>query len=247
MTTHDLRLHLTTLLDNIDPTTGEVLGEDSALALPTVRDHLEQLLRHLKADPERLPIGDDFLRRATEQLCALGYRPNVEQLTRVLYGSRATADDRLRGLPFFRQFRGQYSRRELLAHVKDFRMRHPDLLEAGRGSRGSGSEYGEVTFFREAAFNTLDDGRRDELRRAVAELPEDRLTEDLPTYQQRARHHHPRAYASWTDAERALLVEAMCYTNDLEELRGLFGRSAASLEREGCRLIWSSRRRAAAA
>jgi hypothetical protein len=58
----------------------------------------------------------------------------------------------------------------------------------------------------------------------------------------RARQRLPRAFEPWSREERALLIEAMCYTNDSERLAPLFGRSAASLRDMGKKLIWNSRR-----
>ena len=67
-------------------------------------------------------------------------------------------------------------------------------------------------------------------------------TDRLPAYMAKARTHLPRSFEPWTREERALLIEAMCYTNDSDKLASIFGRSAAAVREEGKRLIWDSQR-----
>lgn len=65
-------------------------------------------------------------------------------------------------------------------------------------------------------------------------------TENISEYHQKARINHPRAYESWTDAEKELLSKAIEYTNDLDLLSDCFQRGKGAIESTGQRLIYES-------
>ncbi|MEL7159935.1 MAG: hypothetical protein AAFN92_04195, partial [Bacteroidota bacterium] len=126
-----------------------------------------------------------------------------------------------------------------------YQQRYPEQLRNKTSSpRKTVSEpWREVPFFREATFDKLDDDKAAELSRAVTALGLRKTTDRLPEYMARARKHLPRAFEPWTREEQALLIEAMCYTNDADKLAGIFGRSAGSLTKMGQRLIYDSQQR----
>ena len=82
-----------------------------------------------------------------------------------------------------------------------------------------------------------------ELKEKVAALGLKRAPHQLPQFMAKARVNYPRAFEPWTKEERALLTEAMCFTNEIEQLVALFGRSERSIINEGKRLIYASRKR----
>ena len=244
MTTERLLTLTQALRQNTDPETGELFGADSRLLEPEVRRALERLHRVTEADARnRIHIPDGEIRRAAAAVRALGYSPTYRQLSRLFYGSRTTVDDQLRALPFFKRYRGVYSRKILEDHLKDFYRRFPD--ELGKAVPRGQRPWEEVTFFREAAFDQLSEEKAAELAAEVGALPQRKADDAIPPFMRYAREGHPRAFEPWERPERALLVEAMCYTNQLERLSAIFRRSPASLRQEGQRLIWESRQRAA--
>jgi hypothetical protein len=62
-----------------------------------------------------------------------------------------------------------------------------------------------------------------------------------------ARQTYPRSFEPWVREEQALLIEAMCYTNNVEKLAAMFGRSIKSIEATGQKLIWDSQQQALSA
>lgn len=103
--------------------------------------------------------------------------------------------------------------------------------------------YLNLPFFRENNFDNLSDDKAAELAAEVKKLGYTKPTEKLPAFMGRARRNYPRAYEPWSRAEQALLIEAMCYTNDAEKIAKLFGRTAKSVTATGLKLIWDSQQR----
>ena len=79
-----------------------------------------------------------------------------------------------------------------------------------------------------------------ELRGAQPSTLLRRKADRLPEYIARARVNHPRSFEPWTKEEQALLVEAMCFTNNQEKLADIFGRTATSIVLAGQQLIYES-------
>ena len=120
------------------------------------------------------------------------------------------------------------------------------MIQGPRQLRASRDEaWRTVDFFDAGDFDKLSDSKATELYREVEQLGLRKVTENLPDYMARARTHVPRAFEPWTREEKALLIEAMCYTNDCEKLAGIFGRSKSAIRQEGKRLIWNSQQRVA--
>ncbi len=247
MTTDSLLHILSALNQNADPITGEAYGYESRLVEPEVHSALARLIRVVEKDARnQIDISDEEIREAIGQVAQLGYTPTCGQLAKLFYGSRTTVDDGLRGLPFFRRYRGTYSKRLLEDHFKYFRRRFPEELgERPRQRKAGRKVWSEIDYFRTDPFDKLSEEKAYELRQAIHALGFSKDTDRLPAYMQQARCKNPRAYEPWDRIERALLIEAMCYTNSLERLSAVFGRSARSLEEEGQRLIWSNKQRAA--
>ncbi len=100
-------------------------------------------------------------------------------------------------------------------------------------------------FFTEAAYDQLEETHLADWKSQVEALGLRRSTERLPSYLQGARTNFPRSFEPWCGEERAILLEALCYTNRVDRLVAVFGRSAAALEREGKKLIYKSRQKSA--
>lgn len=263
MTVHQLNLLLDALCRNTDPRTGLTYTDRSCLRDPAIRKglrHLKEILADNGVDNSGPP--DRLIREVCHQLRQLGYEPTVEQLSKLLRGSRTVVDGRLRALPHFGHYRGVYTRGEIKEVLADFSSRYP-LVLGGRKSAGKAKrpapepavvvgtpslpseaeeDWQAVDFFAGAPFNRLSAELTADLIARVAALGLRKPTERLPAYMMRARVRLPRAFEPWTKDERALLIEAMCYTNDAEKLAELFGRSPAAMSREGKRLIWKNRK-----
>lgn len=264
MTTDYLTDLLTNLRRGIDPTTGEAFPTaGTPLADPAVGrafgDLLTLIRRPVAVPASDLPgalvagalVPDALVREACGELRSLGYDPTVLQLTKVLIGSRSIVDPNLKAVRGYKQFRGIRSRKEIHDHLLDYSRRHPLELSAAPGSKPAAEPvptreaWRAIDFFRTEAFDKLDRAREVEIRGAVADLGLRKATDRLPAFMATARNNYPRAFEPWTRDEQALLIEAMCYTNRLDKLTGVFGRSANSLEATGQRLIWESKEKRA--
>ena len=242
MTTTALFDILHALGNRTDPRTGEQFAPaDTCLADAGVQRALDQLTRTVvRLSPD---IPDALIMAACADLRALDYRPTVDQLAKILIGSRSIADRNLKGLAVYNRYRGVLTRPRIHTILTDFSRRFPELLyeiAPPRAAAAADRPWREVTFFRDPAFNQLEPAKEAELTAAVSALPVGKDTARLPDYMRTARLRYPRAFEPWGHAEHALLVEAMCYTNDLAVLERVFGRSARSVEGAGQRLIYES-------
>lgn len=245
MNIQEMSIHLDALLANTHPTTGESFGNDSVLHDPDLRRALGAARNHLLAlrqPASSLPAADEIL-AICHTLSQLGYQPTVPQLVKLLLGSRTVVDPTLRALPAYGSYRGWFTRRGLEQFLMPISVKHPQELQAENflEKRPTEAELQDEPFFDEDPFNELSEEKIAELRQELARLGCKRLPESLPTTLQKARSSQPRAYEPWTHAERALLIEAMCYTNQAEPLSAIFGRSPRAIVLEGKRLIFLSR------
>ena len=261
MTAPDLLTLVTALRQQVDPTTGQHFpaGTASVLHQPPVVSALNrlgravQLTQRVEEASAAASIPHELLTTLCGDLRALGYEPTVHQVANVLIGSRKIADGRLRGLPAYARYRGEYTRTFVRQYCLDFANQHPAVLlkrlsgekqqELREHRRAADREWEAVDFFDGPAFDHLDDGKAAELTREVKQLGLRKTDEFLPEYMAVARKRYPRAYEPWTKAEKALLVEAMCYTNRAELLLPVFGRSVNSLVNAGKQLIFASQQR----
>lgn len=243
MTKTELLSHLRSLYAGLEPLTRRPAGEGSCLHVPEVRAALDQILQRLGCTDHRLPsLPAEEIDTLLADLRRLGYTPTVTQVSRVLIGSASVVDAEVRALPAFRRYRGVYPRKTLALALRPWfkpSSQQPVLEDTHAPWEGE-------DFFESGHFDKLEAEKAGQLRREVAELGLQRATEKLPAYMQRARQRLPRSFEPWRREERALLVEAMCYTNDSDRLATIFGRSASAIRREGKRLIWNSRQKAVA-
>lgn len=243
MTTQTLLDLLHTLRANVDPRTGKPVGEDSRLREPDVRRALHQLIRavHEKRQ-ESVSIPESIILATCRDLRDLGYAPSVGQLAKVFIGSRSIVDRRLKGVPAYNRYRGVYTRKMIHEYLMAYHRQYPDQLPEypPAGKATVHQPWKEVTFFEDPPFNHLEEAKAVELYRAVQELGLRRPADRLPEYIARARVNHPRSFEPWTKEEQALLVEAMCYTNDRDKLADIFGRTATSVVLAGQQLIYES-------
>lgn len=244
MTTQTLLDLLHALRANVNPLTGEPVGEESRLREPDVRASLNRLIRAVNEKrQETVEIPEQMITDACRDLRELGYAPSVGQLAKVFIGSRSIVDRRLKGIPAYNRFRGVYTRKMihefLLAYHRQFPDRLPEYPPKGRATVHQ--PWKAVTFFEEETFNNLEKAKATELYRAVRDLGLRRPADRLPEYIVRARVNYPRSFEPWTREEQALLVEAMCYTNDQDKLADIFGRTPTSVILAGQQLIYDSK------
>ncbi|MFK8165599.1 MAG: hypothetical protein AB8H12_24335 [Lewinella sp.] len=248
MTTDSVLEILDALRCSVDPRTGESFRKaDSCLGDPTVRSALNRLISTLAVPdaPVEVDISDAIINKACAGLRELGYQPCVVQLVKVFIGSRSIADRSLKGLRAYNMYRGKYTRPVIHAHLIDFHRRFPEVLSEHPAPRQATvhEPWREIDFFQTESFDKLDETKFDELKAAVRALGLRKPDDRLPAYMATARANYPRAYEPWVRDEQALLIEAMCYTNDLTKLAPLFGRTVKSIEGMGQRLIFESKKR----
>lgn len=246
MTANSLLDLLDALRSSVDPRTGEAFNRaESCLSDPDIRRALNRLIATVAAPPEApdVDIPDSVIQSACTGLRELGYEPCVVQLVKVFIGSRSIADPSLKGLRAYNLYRGKYTREVIHSHLMAFHRRFPDVLpEFPVVNKATVHEpWREIDFFQTDTFDKLDDAKYDELKAAIRALGFRKEDGRLPAYMATARANYPRAYEPWVRDEQALLIEAMCYTNDLERLAPLFGRTTNSVEGMGQRLIYESR------
>jgi len=247
MTNQSIIQVLDSLRNGVDPRSGEYFRKaDTRIGEPPVRRAFNRLIKELVGKPDVVvDIPEGVISGACEELRALGYEPCVTQLVKVFIGSRSIVDHNLKGLRAYNRYRGVYTRDVLHTHLIAYHRDNPNvLLETPASGRATVHEpWRQIDFFREAQFNKLDEAKDLELRRAVQALGLRKADDRLPAYMATARTNYPRAFEPWVRDEQALLIEAMCYTNDVEKLVLIFGRSASSLEKAGQKLIYDSQQK----
>ncbi|THH39645.1 hypothetical protein [Neolewinella litorea] len=243
MTRTELTSYLHALYSGFDPATNRPAGRGSCLADPDVHRGLGHLLRGLAdRDTAATAITQPEIDSLTSDLRAMGYEPTATQVAKILIGSASIIDPRLRCLPAFRKYRGVFPRRAIVAALRPY-LENSHVEDTF--AEPAPDDWEREEFFDTGHFDKLSNEKAEELREEIGQLGLKKATEKLPAYMQRARQRLPRSFEPWTREERGLLIEAMCYTNDSERLAGLFGRSASAIRREGKRLIWQSRQKAA--
>ena len=253
MTRDDLICTLHSLQENLHPLTGDRLGGNSCLKQPAVRAELIRLRERLAKGREQLVCRQEIA-ELLRDLRDLEYRPTPLQAAKVLTGSRSIADPRLRGVPAYKRYRGVLTQRAIVAALDPWAAlfaeaddREPLRADVALpAAEEPESDYRDIDFFDSHPFDKLEPAKAREIADEVTALGMRKVTDRLPGYMQRARQRLPRAFEPWTREEKALLIEAMCYTNDAQRLAAIFGRSASSLREQGQRLIYDSRTKTAA-
>ncbi|MBC6995510.1 hypothetical protein QWY85_10540 [Neolewinella lacunae] len=249
MTLTHLSSSIAALARGVDPFTGKTVADpQSCLHDPRVSRKITALHRSLEqmlpaAEPS---IPSSVILTTQAELHDLGFSPTAEQIVKVLRGSRAIVDPRLRTLTAYGQYRYTLDVKAMTALVASvISPPTPPIAETSAPPKPDPHPWKEVDFFRSAPFNHLEDTKTEELRRAVRALGLRTPTEKLPAFKARARITHPRSFEPWTREEQGLLIEAMCYTNDLPALAAIFDRTPNALEGMGQRLIYDSQQRSA--
>lgn len=205
------------------------------------------------------------------RLQALGKKVSPTQLARIYRGSRSVIDPELRSMAVFGIYRNLMTETALVAQMKVWLAKPseapiekpseereevqpalasppvalPQVQEGSPKATKEKEAWEEETFFQEEAYDMLSDEQLAGWRKQIATMAMRRQTERLPGYLRAARNNYPRSFEPWQAEERALLMEVMCYTNRLDRLVEVFGRSLAALEREGKKLIFKSRQKRA--
>ncbi|PHI19615.1 hypothetical protein CEQ90_12125 [Lewinellaceae bacterium SD302] len=239
------------LYQNVDPYTNSPLPPDSVFATDRVRhalNNLRSVLRESNNGKEagkEITLSDRELDILCTDLRTAGFSITATQLTHILLGSRRVVDPLLRSISVFGKYRGVCSKIQLRRYCENYLQGHfiqGDDAKAGNPNRKP-RPWKDEPFFKKDPFDQLDEQEYDRLGREIAELGLKRSGTKLPAFIARIRERLPRSYEPWSREERALLMEAMCYTNNGEKLGRLFGRGAKSVTEEGKRLIHLSRQR----
>jgi hypothetical protein len=243
--------YLTALEANLHPETGIALPATSPFAKDdAVRTSLSQLRLALAAHAaakDRAVLSDEALLSICREILATGFdRLTPTQIIHICRGSKRVVNPELHALPFFGRYRHEFSRTELAECVKTFAKAHPSALKKTEPDTAEADAWKQETFFDQATFDQLDEEKFKALADEVAALGLRRSGEKLPDFIAKIRNRYARSFEPWTKAERALLLEAMCYTNRADRLAELLGRSTDAVVREGKQLIYNSRKQHAA-
>lgn len=247
---------LDALYHNIDPETGEQLPIDSVFKQGQVRQSLDKFrttLLFASKSQSKVDISDVVLSELSQELESKGYEVTPMQLLHICRGSRRVVSPDLKSLVVFGRYRNLYSKAALEQRIAVFwqqNMLNLDqdaevIVKAKQKRRSEQPEWKQEPFFEEVAFDQLETAKSLSLQKEVWELGLQKEVEKLPAYQLRARQKFPRAYEPWTKAEKSLLLESMCYTNQLNKLAVIFGRGEGAVKQMGQRLIWESRQQSA--
>ena len=250
MTTEELLSIVDALQQGVNPLTGELSAANSCLNNSAVKSALAGVRTiALQQKSASTPLLDTaIVRQLIEELRRIDFPVSIEQLSKILRGSRNVVSLELRALPAYGKYRGVYSNRTVVKVITEMNavekwelQSSKELAKAARKAQ----PWRDEPFFKEEAFNHLDAALTRSFTDQIEVLGLQKSTDQLPVYMAQARTTLPRAFEPWTNAEKALLVEAMCYTNQADELANIFGRSANALRAEGKRLIYTSRQQRA--
>lgn len=243
--------YLDALYRNENPLTGEQLAPDSVFAKDRIRyaiSDLRVLIREEDSTAAKVlqtrQLNDEELVDLCTSLHDYGFSTSATQLTHILRGSRRVIDPRLRALPIFGKYRGEYAKAQIMRFCQEFAHRHPTLVDQTSSSQPikTPKPWKNEPFFKKDYFDKLEEADFNRLSKDIVDLGLKRTGPSLPDFIAKIRDRLPRSFEPWTKAERALLLEAMCYTNDGEKLGRLFGRGAKAVTEEGKRLIYLSKK-----
>ena len=150
-------------------------------------------------------------------------------------GTRKFKNENLVTDKLYGKYHNQYQKGQLLDFFTQYLSDNNLIKKSSRKT----NPYKDVDFFRKVTFNNLSTNAIIQLKEKVDKLGI-KKTDNLSEYIQVARVKHPRAYESWTTAERTLLSKAIKYTNDLDLLSSCFQRGKGAIESCGQRLIYES-------
>lgn len=253
MTTQDLLSIVDSLRSGIDPLTGQRVDANSCLFSSAVKSSLTRV-RNIALEQAAKPnatLDSATVQELIGELTQLGFSVAPEQLAKIFLGSRSVTSLEIRALPAYGKYRSTYSRRALLNIIKEMNKAEKWELQSSQANvklavqNRPEQPWENEPFFTEAAFDHLSPELADDFANQIDALGLSKTTEQLPEYMSKARTTLPRAYEPWTKAEKALLVEAMCYTNQAEKIAELFGRSTNSIRSMGKQLIYTSRQQRA--
>jgi hypothetical protein len=255
MTTQDLLSIVDSLHQGVNPLTGERCKANSCLSNSAVKSALTRV-RTITLQQTRVStsiLDATVVSELIDDLKRIGFAATTNQLSKIFRGSRTVVSLELRALPAYGKYKGVYSSRTLVKIITEMNESEkwelqPRSLSGSKDLPRAAKEkqpWQDEPFFNEEAFNHLDPALIQNFADQIESLGLRKPTEKLPLYMSQARNTLPRAFEPWTNAEKALLVEAMCYTNQAGKLAEIFGRSANALRSEGKRLIYTSRQQRA--
>lgn len=235
---------LITLMDALsnllDPVTGKSFPANSCLKAPSIKQAINEV--KIAAQQIERPISDVAVLATCQKLRELSFTPTAPQLVKVYLGSKTVVAPDLRGLPEYGSLKGLISKRAALSWLKAFAARHPNQIRANNPTfkRIQHQPWQTVPYFKETPFNQLSPDLINNFRQNIAALGLQKATQQLPSSMARTRQQLPRAFEPWTKEEKAILVEVMCYTNQIALIAPIFGRSTRAILSEGKKLIYLS-------
>lgn len=230
---------LEALASGCSPTTGEMIENESVLNERDVIRALQIAIDNLKtSDPQTISdvkIDETDIKSVIDLFKEEEQNPTSNKLVGFFLGTRKFKNETLVSNQLYGKYRNLYQKGQLLDFFTQY---FADNNLTNRNNRKN-NPYKEIDFFQKETFNRLSEKAINQLKEKVDELGILK-TENLSEYVQNARINHPRAYESWTDAEKELLNKAIEYTNDLDLLSDCFQRGKGSIESCGQRLIYES-------
>ena len=231
---------LEALASGCSPTTGEIIESDSILNERIViralqiaidnlkKENLNQILTHTNID-------DAEIKTVIELFKENGKSTTKNNLVGFFLGTRNFKNENLISSPLYGKFKSNFTKGQLL----DFFNQYLSENQLTNKNNSKNNPYREIDFFQKEKFNTLSENAIKQLKEKINELGVVK-TENLSEYIQNARVNYPRAYESWSEAEKELLSKAIKYTNDLDLLSECFQRGKGSIESCGQRIIYES-------
>ncbi len=228
---------LEALASGYSPSTGELISESVIneriviRALQIAIDELKKGNFHYNASIINIDL--ESIQYAIKLLSSEGMNVSANNLTGFFLASKKFKTNIINTDPFYGTLIGIYSKGQLL----DFFSEYINVNKIASTKRIQEDLYNQIDFFQKEKFNRLSDSAINQLKEKIDEIGVLK-TENLSEYIQNSRKNHPRAYESWSEKEKELLIKSLKYTNDLDLLSECFQRGKGSIESLGKKIIY---------
>lgn len=228
---------LDALASGCSPITGEVIVGETILNEREVIRSLQIAIDYLRA---KLPLNkgvieitDDEILKMQNLFAEKSIKISENNFTGFFLGKKKFKDEDVIGNELYGKYNKVYSKGQLIDFFNLY-------LTENKSKTIEDFEYKKIDFFQKKVFNNLSENAIKQLKEKISKLGIIK-TENLSEYVLNARKNYPRAYESWTDVEKELLLKALKYTNDLDLLSECFQRGKNSIESMGQKLIFESK------
>lgn len=229
---------LEALASGCSPLTGEVINEsilserEVIRALQIAIDELKRKKSHQRAEISDM---DENVQEAVKLFMTEQVNITPHNLTGFFLASKRFKTESVGKHHLYGNLINNYTRGQLL----DFFTEYLITNKVSNGKKIQKDLYDQVDFFQKEKFNRLSDNAINQLKEKINEIGILK-TENLSEYTINSRKNHPRAYESWSEKEKELLIKALRYTNDLDILSECFQRGKGSIESLGKKIIYES-------